>query len=289
MEFIGVHSIEEALQMLSRYGEDATILAGGTDVMTQLDRREIDTEVLLHIEALDELKKIELGNDRVEIGALATHRELAMMTLPYGDYTSIHSAAVSVGGWQTQAVGTIGGNICNASPAADLVPALLVHGAKVRLHSKKRGVRMLTLEEFLLGRRQTAREADELLTHISVEVLPKRTADVYLKVGRRSAMEVAIVGLALRMTMDEDFELIGDIRIATCATGPISRRARRAEDILKGERWSLERITDSGKALCRAVSPIDDVRGSAAYRMMVLPRLLERAMGQCLEKIQSLS
>ena len=287
MRFISVQTISDALSALARHGDGATVLAGGTDVMIQLGRKELETEALIHIEALNELKTIQSLNDRVEIGALTTHRSIAMMAFPLALYKSLRSAAASVGSWQTQSVGTIGGNICNASPAADMLPPLLVHDAQLRLRSEARGERTISINDFLLGRRHTARKSDELLTHITIDAVPKRSADVYLKVGRRGAMEVAIVGLALRLTMDEESELISDLRIATCATGPISCRATEAEAVLRGQRWSQERISEAGEVLCREISPIDDVRGSAAYRLMVLPRLLQHAMSQCLEKIQS--
>jgi CO/xanthine dehydrogenase FAD-binding subunit len=224
-----------------------------------------------------------------EIGSLTTHRALATSTLLADDYDSIRTAAASVGGWQTQAVGTIGGNVCNASPAADLIPPLLVHGAKVKLLSQKRGERTLPLSGFLLGRRLTARKADELLTHISLETAPVRTADIYLKVGRRSAMEVAIVGLALRLSMSDDHSTISDVRIATCATGPVSRRAEAAEAELIGKYFSPALLRTAGEALVDTVAPIDDVRGSAAYRIMVLPRLLKRAVQICKENIETRS
>ncbi len=287
MRFISVQTISDALSALARHGDGATVLAGGTDVMIQLGRKELETEALIHIEALNELKTIQSLNDRVEIGALTTHRSIAMMAFPLALYKSLRSAAASVGSWQTQSVGTIGGNICNASPAADMLPPLLVHDAQLRLRSEARGERTISINDFLLGRRHTARKSDELLTHITIDAVPERSADVYLKVGRRGAMEVAIVGLALRLTMDEEPELISDLRIATCATGPISCRATEAEAVLRGQRWSQERISEAGEVLCREISPIDDVRGSAAYRLMVLPRLLQHAMSQCLEKIQS--
>jgi len=289
LKFLTVQSIDEALEVLARHGANVTLLAGGTDVMIQLERCEIETDMLLHLERLDELRNIELKNTRVEIGSLATHRRLATNALLADDYESIRSAAASVGGWQTQSVGTIGGNICNASPAADLIPPLLVHGAKVKLSSHKRGERTLPLSGFLLGRRRTARNADELLTQISLEVAPVRTADVYLKVGRRGAMEVAIVGLALRLTMSDDQSMISDVRIATCATGPIPMRADAAEALLIGQHFSTDLLRAAGEALVDSVVPIDDVRGSAAYRLMVLPRLLERAARICKETIETRS
>ncbi len=287
MEFLSAQSIDEVLQALAQHGAKATLLAGGTDVMVQLERGEIKADLLLHIERLHELTGIVSKDGCIEIGALCCHRDLGTSKLLVSNYASICSAAASVGAWQTQSVGTIGGNICNASPAADLIPPLLIHGAEVTLSSKLRGERSLRLGDFLLGRRQTAREADELLTHISLESVPEHSADVYLKVGRRNAMEVAIIGLALRLSLSDDNRTITNVRIASCATGPVARRATGVENILKGQNYSTDLISEAGEALADGVTPIDDVRGSAAYRLMVLPRLLGRAMQVCKEKIES--
>ena len=289
LKFQIMQTVDEALQALEHYGATATILAGGTDVMIQLDRGEINTDNLIHVERLDELKAIELRKGQIEIGALTCHRDIATSALLEKNYTSIRSAAASIGGWQTQSVGTIGGNLCNASPAADLIPPLLLHDAELTLLSRARGTRVTKLNEFLLGRRQTSREADELLTRIKLEPVPAHTADVYLKVGRRNAMEVAIVGLAVRLTMNDEDGSVADIRIATCAVNPTPCRASQTEAILRGERLDAEVLREAGEILVTNSAPIDDIRASANYRRLVLPRLLERALRSCAEKVAASS
>jgi len=227
VDFISAHTLDEAVAVLDRLGGDATLLAGGSDVMVQLERREIDPGTLFHVEPLTELGAIE-ADGHLHLGALVTHRSIATSPLVASRHRSLAVAASLVGGWQTQAVGTIGGNIANASPAADLVPPLLVHGATVTLASSS-GERQLPLGSFITGRRQTARRGDELVTFVDLEEPPERTADSFVKIGRRSAMEVSIVGVAVRLTLAADGAVVEDLRIAVCSCGPLAFRAHDAD------------------------------------------------------------
>ena len=161
MEFRRSGDLDEALTSLAELGDKAQVLAGGTDVMIQLERGEISPETLVHIERIEGMRSI-AENGRLTLGALVTHTDLAQSPVLCDRYQSVARAASLVGGWQTQAVGTIGGNVCNASPAADLLPPLLVHDATVLLVSKDRGEREVPLGDFVVGRRTIAREPDEL-------------------------------------------------------------------------------------------------------------------------------
>ncbi len=280
MEFRSAATIDEALDALQQLGDTAQVLAGGTDVMIQLARRELRPQTLVHIERLEELKHLRV-NGGVRMGALVTHARLAAGALPAG-YAAIAEGARTVGGWQTQAVGTIGGNICNASPAADVVPPLLVHDAVVTLRSTA-GARELPLDQFLLGRRATARRPEELLTTIALAPAAKRSGDVYLKVGRRAAMEIAIVGLAMRLAFDQA-GAVAEARIAIASVAPKALRLLAAETALQGRALDRRGLDASAAALLEGISPIDDIRASAAYRRRVIPRLLQRAAQHCAER-----
>jgi len=215
MEFYTALSLENALSVLTERGSEATLIAGGTDIMPQLGSQQLDTGLLLHIERVAELKGIVFQDKCLRIGALTTHREIATSVLIAEHYPGLADAAAQVGGWQTQSVGTIGGNICNASPAADLMAPLLVHNAQVVLQSETRGKIELPLEKFVTGRRSTLLASDELLTGILLDPPSKNSSDVYLKVGRRGATEIAIIGLALYLDMDNEKQNIVEARIAT--------------------------------------------------------------------------
>lgn len=281
MEFRTAGSIEEALACLAELGGDAQVVAGGTDVMIQHMRREINPSVLLHIGRLRELDGF-TSNGTAAFGALTTHRDLATDPRVAGAFPALAEAASTVGGWQTQEVGTLGGNLCNASPAADTAAPLLIADARVELRSE-RGVRRLPLDEFLLGRRKTARLGDELLMSVTATPLGAHSGEVYLKLGRRRAMEVAVVGLALRLAFDVG-GTVTSARIAACSVGPRAYRATEAERILEGCRLEDETIAEAGRVLADSATPIDDARASSSYRKRVLPGLLARAVVACVDR-----
>lgn len=278
MEFRGAGSVDEALAWLAELGDEAQVLAGGTDVMIQYMRREIAPSVLLHIGNLDELAGI-TTNGTHTIGPLITHRTLAADRQLGAAFPALAEAAATVGGWQTQEVGTVGGNLCNASPAADTAPPLLIADADLELRSTA-GDRRVPLGEFFLGRRATARRGDELLTGITATPISAGTGETYLKLGRRSAMEVAVVGLAVRLTVDVD-DTVTRARVAVCSVSPRPYRAVGAEQLLEGSHLDSEAVADAGRSLVESASPIDDARASASYRLRVLPALLARAVEIC--------
>ena len=283
MRFISVSSEEEALAQLNARGDELQILAGGTDLMVQLQQSGPRAQALLHIENIPELQEITC-NGETGIGALCTHRQIVESTL-LDNYRSLRQAAAQVGGWQTQMVGTIGGNICNASPAADTVPPLLVHDARITLVSQVRGPRVVELEKFLLGRRQTDRRHDELISCINLSRPPERVRDIYIKVGRRSATEVAIVGLAACVSLDEDGKLIKDVRLAVCSVGPVPERLHHIENVIKGQELSEDLLDEAGDMLLKHIKPIDDVRASKKYRSLVAPRILKHAIRSCAQNV----
>jgi len=279
--FVDAHELAHALHTLQERGPEVTVLAGGTDVMVQYLRGEIRPLTLLHVRRLAELKGMGFGA-RTSIGALTTHWELATDARVLRAHPALAEAAATVGGRQTQNVGTIAGNVVNASPAADLLPALLVADAVVELISAAGG-RRLPIADFVVGRRSTLRRPDELVSGLSLEPLPPRGAETYLKLGRRRAMEVAIVGLALRLAFEADGR-VREARIAVGSVGPRPFRAHDAEEPLIGSRLEEDAIREAGERLRRAAAPIDDPRATAAYRRRVLRPLLERAIATCRER-----
>jgi carbon-monoxide dehydrogenase medium subunit len=277
VDFVSVTSVTEAVAHLAEHGDSSQVLAGGTDVMIQQMRREITPLRLLHVGGITDLGGI-TTNGVIRIGPLTTHRSLATDPTILRAAPALASAAATVGGWQTQAVGTIGGNVCNASPAADTVPPLLVAGASFELSSAT-GSRTVAGDDFFIERRLTARRPDELLTAITFDPPPERTGESYLKVGRRSAMEVAIVGVAVRLTLDVD-GTVERARVAACSVAPRPFRVTAAEAALQGSRLEPEAVEQAGADLVAAASPIDDTRATASYRLRILPGVLARCVAE---------
>jgi len=283
MEFCRFETLEAAFEARANWGDDGQVLAGGTDVMVQYLHGEIAPKALIHIEGISALSAV-TTDGRTALGGLTTHRTLARTPTLIARHPALAAAAATVGGWQTQVKGTVGGNLCNASPAADTLPPLLIADAHVTLSSAT-GERRLPLGEFILDRRSTALAANELLTSVDLESLPEGSAEVYLKLGRRGAMEVALVGLAVRLGFAED-GVVDAARIAMCSVGPTPRRIPDAEAALVGSKLDAAALDAAGEALIAAARPIDDARATAAYRRRTQRGLLESAARQCQEQMQ---
>lgn len=276
------HDLDEALAVLAESSDPVQVLAGGTDVGVQFLRGEIAPERVLYIGGIEALRGI-AANGGLTLGALTTHRELAESPIVRQEFAALAEAANQVGGRQTQNVGTVGGNVANASPAADLPPALLLADAQVTLAGAS-GQRTLALADFFLARRQTARRPDELVTALALERPRPWTAEAYVKLGRRRAMEIAIVGLAMRLSFDEAREQIVDARVAVCAAAERPYRAPDAEAALIGSTLDEETLAEAGRLAAAPASPIDDVRASAEYRRRVIESLTVRAAQRCRDR-----
>jgi aerobic carbon-monoxide dehydrogenase medium subunit len=180
-------------------------------------------------------------------------------------------------------VGTIGGNVVNASPAADVVAPLLALDAELTLVSPTAS-RRLPLTEFLVGPGQTARRHDELLRYVHVRKLPTRSATAFIKAGRRKAMEISVVCVAARLTLDSEGRCV-TAGIALGAVSATTMRARNAEQMLLGKAPTAESLREAGRLAAQACSPIDDVRASARYRTLLVEALVPRALERCIARI----
>jgi CO/xanthine dehydrogenase FAD-binding subunit len=251
-----------------------TVLAGGTDFYPARVDRTVEEQVL-DITALEELRGINEGPAGFRIGALTTWTELVETPLPAG-FDAVKQAARGIGGVQVQNAGTVAGNLCNASPAADGVPPLLALGAQVELRSV-RGVRALDLADFVLGNRKTACAQDELLTAVLVPRWGARTRATFLKLGARKYLVISIAMAAAVIEPDGR----GDIVRCGIAVGACSAAAQRLPSL---ERALVGRDLAPGigavvaPAHLAPLAPITDVRGTAEYRRDAVATLIARAL-----------
>jgi CO/xanthine dehydrogenase FAD-binding subunit len=264
----------DALDALAR--GPLTVLAGGTDVYPARVGRSFDGDVL-DIAGLGELRGLRTQADgRLRIGALTRWADLAGDRGLPPHLTGLALAARDVGGRQIQNVATLGGNLCHASPAADAVPNLLALDAGVELASSARGRRELRLGEFVLGNRRTALAPDELLTAILVPAPRGEAASTFLKLGGRRYLVISAVAVAAALDVVDGRVARAGIAVGACA--PTARRLPALEERLLGERLGpgLGRLVDPE---CLApLSPIDDARGTAAYRLDTCLTLLRRGL-----------
>ncbi len=268
-------TLDEAVSLLVRYGQQARIHAGGSALLVEIQRGERQPAHLIGLEGVSGLNAIS-ENGSITIGALVTLTDLAQFIGDRLDLRALHEAVQWLGGKQVQNVATVGGNICNASPGADLVPPLLCLDAQLHLHSAE-GKRTTPLDGFLTSPHQTALRPNEILTAIELPPLPPRSATATQKVMRRRSRDLSILAVTARITLREDGQC-ADARIGMCSVAPTPIRARSAEAQLIGAALTPERVKAASLAACAEARPVDDVRASAEYRRMVLETLVERAI-----------
>jgi CO/xanthine dehydrogenase FAD-binding subunit len=272
------NSLQDALNVLA--DTRATVLAGGTDVFPSLGDRPLSGPVL-DISGLAEIRGVEFTPEHIVFGARTTWTELIAAPLPRG-FDGLKAAAREVGSVQIQNVGTIAGNLCNASPAADGVAALLALDAEVTLSSRSNS-RTLPLSKFILGNRKMARRPDELLTAIRVPRRVENALSAFLKLGARRYLVISIVMVAANLVVDSS----GDIREALICVGSCSAAAVRLAELERAligrpARPGLRQIANAGHL--NKLSPIDDVRASAEYRRDAALTLVGRALDACAQK-----
>ncbi len=278
-------SLQETVEILAQYGDQAKLLAGGTDLIIMMRRGRIRPEHIVGLSNVPGLDHLQMNGD-CTIGALATHRSIEKWWALKGAILALVEGAQVVGGHQVRNIATIGGNLCNASPAADTPPPLLCFDARVHL-SGPNGTRVVPLDEFFTGPGQTLRDPAEVLTEIVMPPPPPHTGSAFLKAGRRRAMEISIVNVAARITLEDDGKTCQDARIALGAVAPTPIRARAAEEFLRGKYLEASVISEAGRRAVAESRPISDVRASADYRRRLVEIMVERAIGKCLERVTS--
>jgi CO/xanthine dehydrogenase FAD-binding subunit len=273
--YLRPRTLSEALVALAESG--GVLLSGGTDFFPALGNRQIGRAVV-DISGIRELKGIQTTADRIEIGGRTTWSEILAARLPRG-FDGLKAAAREIGGLQIQNAGTIAGNICNASPAADSVPPLLALDAEVTLLSSE-GMRTISLSDFIVGNRKTVRRAGEIVTRVSVPRRMENSISTFLKLGARRYLVISIAMVAVNLLVDETAR-IQEARIAVGACSAKAVRLAALEQTLSDEmlRPGIGRIVKSEHL--EQLSPIDDVRATAEYRLDAARTLVERALEDC--------
>lgn len=274
MDVFTPHSLEEALDVRVTHPE-ATPVAGGTDLMVEVNARRIRPEALLDLSRVDELKTWQRENGTVFVGAGMTFARIARELT---EFRPLVAAAHSIASRQIRNRATIGGNLGTASPAGDSIPVLAAYGADVVAASARAGRRRIPLGEFLVGPKRTSLAPDELIVGVHWQPLPGPGS--FAKVGRRNAMIIAIASVCLQV----DAEGHG-VHLALGSVGPTVLRARRAEAFAEGLDWSdPATLAEFGRLAAAEARPIDDLRGTAAYRRHVVEVLARRALAQAEEE-----
>jgi CO/xanthine dehydrogenase FAD-binding subunit len=270
-QLISPENLGEALSVLARDPGEWKPFAGGTDLMVLLEAGKLAHKNYVNIWNLSELRGIEVTNENVILGALTTYTDVQSHAVLRAEFPMLCQAASETGGLAIQNRGTLGGNIVNASPAADSPPALLAYDAELELASL-RGSRWISYQDFHIGYKQMLIRPNELLTRIRLRRATQGWVQYYRKVGTRKAQAISKVCFAA-MARANDNE-VGDIRIVLGSVAPIPLRCVKTEDAVRGQSPGRELFELGKEELAREIAPIDDIRSTRDYRLKVSQNLL---------------
>ncbi len=276
-QMISATNLPDALGLLAGEPGYWQPFAGGTDLMVLLEAGKLPHRNYLNIWNLGELRGINVAEKHITLGALTTYTEVQTHPVLQKEFPMLCQAASETGGLAIQNRGTLGGNIVNASPAADSPPALLAYNAEVELLSV-RGSRWIPYGDFHTGYKQTVMQPDELLANIRLPRLWPDLQHYYRKVGTRKAQAISKVCLAATARLTDN--RISLIRLALGSVAPVPLRCRKTEESLQGATLDEQAIANAKAELSREITPIDDIRSTRNYRLQVSVNVLEDFLRQ---------
>lgn len=273
--------VEEACSLLSQYQGKAKILAGGTDLLVSMKKRDISPRYLINIKSIPGLDYIKYSQeDGLKIGALATLHSVACSPIIKERFTILARACNKIGTLQVRNMGTIGGNICNGGPSQDSTPALLVLQAKLKLVSSQ-GQRIIPIDQFFISPFKTVLGEAELLTEIQIPTPPPRSAGSYHWLTKINFDDETLVGVATLLEADRKGEFCKDVRIGLCSVAPTPIRARRAEDLIRGKKIDQSLVEQAAQVAADETKP----RSRADYRRQMTSLLVKRAINEVWQRL----
>ncbi len=289
-QYFAPQKIEEALEILSRYEREIKIIAGGTDLLVQYYDRLYEINHWLDLKNIKDLKNIRINKNQMEIGAMITHTQLEISEDIKKYFPILSQAAADIGSPQIKNRGTIGGNIVNASPAGDLLPSLMAYKAQIKLISSKEET-IVPAEAFFLGPKKTMIRTDQLLSEIILPLPEKHTYGSWIKIGKRKALIIATITLALIVRMDEDDEIVKDVSVCLGSVAPTPIEIKEIKGKMIGKKYKQLDFNQLGELVEDKISPIDDIRGTREYRKDVAKEItinaleeIDSACGGCLNE-----
>jgi CO/xanthine dehydrogenase FAD-binding subunit len=276
-DYVAARDLAHALALLAQHRAGARILAGGTDLLVELEAAARYPQIVVDISRLTELKGISLTEEGLRIGALATHSDIMRSPVVRDLFPALVEAAHSIGAVQTRNLGTLAGNLVTCVPPMDSGPTLLALEAEVATLSA-RGARRMLLGELFVGPRQTLLAPDEILTEVIIPKASLGKAAAFQKFGLRKGQALALVNVAAAFWVDRDKGTFVEPRIALGAVAPTVMRASRAETFLAGKPISGEAMAEAGRIAATEAKPISDFRASADYRRDLIETLTKRAL-----------
>lgn len=275
-EFYSPKSLQEACDLLAQYGDKASVLAGGTDLMVLMNRRQVSPEVLIFLGGCG-LNYIKEEGGNLVIGAATPHAYVVRSALVQEKASLLATVVATIGSPAIQNVGTIGGNLANASPAADSAVALLALGASAKLVSAK-GERVVAIADFFTGPGETVLQSDELIQEIIIPAEAAAFKWAFRKIGKRQADVCPTVSMVVAVQMDNGHCKTARISLGSVAPTPLL--SKKATELLAGKKVSESLIAKVAEAVAEETNPIDDVRATAWYRRRASKALVKDLLGQ---------
>ncbi len=276
------NTIEEAIGLLWRADGKARLIAGGTDLVIGLRNEDQNPQLIIDVTRIEELRKIEEKNGTISVGAAVTHSEIASSLLIKKYAKVLCDAASEIGSPQIRNLGTIGGNIVNASPAADTLPPLMVLNAIGKVVSKE-GEKQVPIYQLFKGPYETNLKPHELLVQVTFQKLPSGMRGSFVRLARRNAMAIARMSVAIVLEMEKRKKRIKDIRIAAGSVTPTPQRFSGAEDFLRGKSPDEETLQRASLKISEAMINRTGIRPSTSYKHPVIEALFIRGMKKVLE------
>jgi len=282
IEVLFPKTIREALSFSNKHNGAAQFIAGGTDLLPKMKRRELIPTYLIDLKGISDLNYINYDSEKgLRVGAMTTLSEVGESSIIAENYPILVKTVSLMASIQVRNIGTIAGNLCSAVPSADTAPPLIVLGAQLKLVGPKKE-RTVLVEDFFKGPGETVLDPLELVTEIQVPPPRPGEAGTYIKHTLRAEMDLAMVGIAAYLALDSK-NVCKDIKIAMGAVAPIPMRAKKAEDALRGKALDDDLIENAARIASDESRPIDDIRSSAEYRREMVRVLTKKAIKQSLE------
>jgi CO/xanthine dehydrogenase FAD-binding subunit len=276
------NTIEEATDLLSRNSGKAKLIAGGTDLLISLRNGDQNPPLIIDVTRIEKLRKIEEENETISVGAAVTHSEIASSSLIKKCAKVLSDAASKIGSPQIRNLGTIGGNIVNASPAADIIPPLMVLNA-IGLVVSHEGEKQVPIYQLFKGPYETSLKPDELLVGVTFQKLSSGIKSSFIRLARRDAMAIARMSVAIVLEMEKRKKRIKDVRIAAGSVTPTPQRFYEAEDLLRGRSPDEETLQRTSLKISEMMIDRTGIRPSTSYKRPVIEALFIRGMRMALE------
>ncbi len=306
-KYLKPKTLDEAIALLNQYGEKATLVAGGTDVIVMAKQKKMAPEVLISLREISGIDTIH-EDGALRLGPMVTHRAIERSEWIRKEFSALADAVDWLGSIQIRNVATVGGNICTAAPSADTACPLLVLNAHLTVRGSD-SERTIPIDQFFIGPGQTALSRGEILTGIEIPRLLPNTGSAYWKHQRRLALDLPILGVAVLISLDkatvtcsdllcttspistvlhqleEDELLCKEVRIALGVVAPTPMRAKRAENLLRGKKISDELLEEVAEAAAKEAQPRDSIRGESWYRRDMVRVLVKRMTMKSIERV----